>query len=232
VALSCFAIMNGSSNGRILRIAIASSLAIHLVIASVVHSSKVAASPEAKVGHAQIIYVKPPKPTPTPPPPQKLPPAKPQHSARVVRPPMHLVQQHSNKNPNTNASQNPPQIEPTGIPNGGYNFDTPGPQVTGAPTPTPTPKPACSAPDIPAKAVEAISPQAPPDAQSSNAVAKIKVDLDASGNVVGTSVYESTGYPQLDRAALDAARESRYAPEEKNCKNMPGSYLFTVTFQE
>lgn len=64
------------------------------------------------------------------------------------------------------------------------------------------------------------------------ATAKIRVDLDATGAVLRAVVYESTGYPQLDRAAVEAARESRYAPEEKNCRSTSGSYLFTVDFSE
>jgi TonB family protein len=75
------------------------------------------------------------------------------------------------------------------------------------------------------------SPTAPDTIPESGVTAKIRVNLDAEGNVRGVSVYESTGSMELDQAALAAARQSRYAPEEVNCKNVPGSYLFTVDFQ-
>ncbi len=145
-----------------------------------------------------------------------------------------MITQHAKNNRNTHVSQVKPDVEPTG-PILVTDPGTPGPANTlapEAPTPSPTPKPACSAPDIPAKALDAISPQAPPDVQTGNTTAKIKVDLDATGNVTSASVYESTGSMQLDRTALAAARASRYAPEEKNCKNVSGSYLFTVDFKE
>jgi protein TonB len=100
------------------------------------------------------------------------------------------------------------------------------------PAPAPTPKPACSAPDIPAKALDAVTPEAPPDTPVSDVTAKVEVTLDATGAVVATKIFSSTGYLQLDNAALRAARESRYAPEERDCKNVPGSYLFTVDFQD
>lgn len=99
-------------------------------------------------------------------------------------------------------------------------------------TPAATPKPACSAPDVAAKAIEAVTPQTPTDAQGIDAQAKVKVDLDASGSVTNATIYATTGSQELDMAAVRAAKASRYAPEERNCKTVPGSYLFTVDFQE
>lgn len=127
-----------------------------------------------------------------------------------------------------------PPVEPTGEPN---PIDTSGPDTgpTSGPVamPTPTARPACSAPDVQAKAIVTQSPIVPDDARPGGftGTAKVKVDLDASGNVIHTSIYESTGSMELDRAAIDAAQQSRYAPEERGCKNVSGSYLFTVDFQ-
>ena len=127
-----------------------------------------------------------------------------------------------------------PPVEPTGEPNG--PVDNPGPDVvpSGAPiVATPTPKPACSAPDVPAKALVAQPPEISDDAGANGftGTAKVKIDLDASGNVVAARIYESTGSMELDRAAVAAARSSQYAPEQRDCKNVSGSYLFTVDFQ-
>ena len=102
-----------------------------------------------------------------------------------------------------------PPVEPTGIPQPPVDISGPDAAPTGAPveaTPSPTPKPACSAPDIPAKTIVAQSPDVSED-NGFTGTAKVRVDLDASGTVVGTTIYESSGNALLDRAALSAARE-------------------------
>lgn len=126
-----------------------------------------------------------------------------------------------------------PPVEPTGDP---VVVNTAGPDIASTAAPivaTPTPRPACSAPDVPAKTLVTQSPIVPDDASAGAlaGTAKVRVDLDDSGKVVGTSIYESTGSMELDRAAISAARNSRYAPEQRDCKNVAGSYLFTVDFQ-
>jgi protein TonB len=146
---------------------------------------------------------------------------------------MHLIQQHAPQQHDTSNAVNvaqtigepaPPEATP-----GAQDQSTQGPPSS----PAPTPKPACSAPDVPAKAVDPVTPDEPEPArdQGFTGTAKIRVDLDQTGRVVGASVYSSTGSSQLDQAALQAARESRYSPEETDCKDVPGSYLFTVQFQ-
>lgn len=224
--------MNGTSNGRIVRIALAGSIAVHLIFASVVHSPRVTAAQPQKPTKGGIIVIHLPKPTPTPTPP----PTHPKHvvhqrAARTSRPHVRLIHQIAKAQ-----ASSPPEMPPGPSSTASPDIGMPGsPEPSAAPlppTPSPTPKPACSAPDVPAKAVDAISPQTPPDVSATSATAKIRVDLDAAGAVIGASVYESTGYPQLDRAALEAARESRYAPEQKNCRDVSGSYLFTVDFSQ
>lgn len=127
-----------------------------------------------------------------------------------------------------------PSAEPTGEPIAPGNTGTPGTGGTvNQPEPTATPKPSCSSPDVEAKTLVAISPDAPADATGfGEALAMIKVDLDAQGRVTGASVYKSTGSLELDRAAMAAARESSYAPEERNCQAVSGSYLFKVEFSQ
>lgn len=222
--------MSATSNGRVLRIALAASVAVHLVIAAVViHSRPVTAAPEQKPDKTYIIHLPPPRPTPPPPKPA-LP--HPQHKSAAFHPAIHVAQ----LPPSTHHDGPPiaPPIAPTGDPN---VFATPGPDDT-APTsgpiatPSPTPKPACSAPDVPAKTLVTQTAERPEDAGGYSGRAKVQVDLDASGNVLGASIYESTGSLELDRAALAAARASRYAPEERDCRNVSGSYLFIVDFEQ
>lgn len=223
--------MSAASNGRVLRIAIGASLAVHLAIAAVVYSHPVQADPEQKPRGITIIHLPPPTPTPAPPKPA-LP--HPQRKSATFTPRIHTVKLIARTDRSKGRSEIPPP-QPTGDPN---IIDTPGPDVAPTappfvPAPTPTPKPACSAPDIPAKTTDAQSPDKPDDAQAAGLVGtvKVKVDLSAAGAVLGASVYESSGSMELDQAALSAARASRYAPEERDCKNVPGSYLFTVDFQ-
>ncbi|HLI94563.1 MAG TPA: energy transducer TonB [Candidatus Baltobacteraceae bacterium] len=99
-------------------------------------------------------------------------------------------------------------IEPTGDP---FPIDNPTPGVAPTSAPivaAPTPKPACSAPDVPAKTLT-IEPPAVSDEDRDGftETAKVKVDVDAAGKVVGASIYESTGSVPLDQAAVAAAVE-------------------------
>lgn len=222
--------MSGTSNGRGIRIAIAVSLAVHLIIATLVHPRRVNAQPPEKPSPATIIHLIPPKPSPTP---------------RVI-----IARNRIRQAPHTQARRphvTPPHTSPhndgksvaiaissaaPGTPAPPDPDASPGPDA--GPTlepslPTPTPKPACSAPDVPARTTFVQSPSAS-DSATQPATAKIRVDLDADGAVRGVSIYESTGSMELDRAALEAARESHYAAEQYDCKNIPGSYLFTVDF--
>lgn len=223
--------MSAASNGRVLRIALGASLAVHLVFAAVVYSHPATAAPEQLPRHLDIIKIHIPPPTPTPPPPKPALPH-PQQKTTAFRPAVHSVKLVA-KNDNPKGPSDLPPPQPTGDPNA---IQTSGPDIapTAAPfVPSPTPKPACSAPDIPAKTVDTQVPDKPDDAQAQGLVGtvKIKVNLDAAGGVLGASIYESSGSMELDQAALSAARQSRYAPEERECKNVPGSYLFTVDFQ-
>jgi protein TonB len=222
--------MRAAENGRLIRIAIAASLAVHLIFATLLHPHPVQAQPSQQPAPTTIIHlVPPPKPTPPPPVPHKF--VHPHHAMRAHRLPMRLVHSlNRTKDAKSVAVVLPP--EPTGIPQPpDEGTPAPGAGATDGPVePAATPKPACSAPDVAARTIAVRSPVTPDDAAQSGATAKIRVDLDATGSVVGVSVYESAGSMQLDRAAIDAARNSRYAPEERECKNVPGSYLFTVDF--
>jgi TonB family protein len=220
--------MSAPSNDRILRNAIAGSLSVHLIVAAVICSRPVTAAPEQRALNMRVVQLIRPKPTPPPPKPA-LP--HPQRQSHAVRPAMHRV--HIAVVPHVDGPPiAQPPVEPTGEP---YPVDSASPDVAPTAAPivaTPTPKAACSSPDVPAKTLVAESPIITDDERNGfNGTAKVKVDLDAAGKVVGTSIYESTGSVPLDQAALAAARESRYAPEERDCKDVPGSYLFAIDFQ-
>jgi TonB family protein len=59
---------------------------------------------------------------------------------------------------------------------------------------------------------------------------QVFVRLDASGNVVETGIYKSSGNATLDAAARRAAQDSSYSPEIYRCEPIPGTYLFRADF--
>lgn len=67
-------------------------------------------------------------------------------------------------------------------------------------------------------------------AQGATGTAGVAIELSPTGSLVSESVIQSTGNPNLDRAALRSARMSRFTPEVSNCSAIGGSYLYTVTF--
>ncbi len=109
---------------------------------------------------------------------------------------------------------------------------TPAP-ATPPPTPAATRGAACTQPN--AGAAIAASPP-PPDiapaarADGTSGVALVRVQLDPSGQVTGTGVVQSTGNSSLDLVAVGMARDARYSPALRNCKPIAGDYTFSVKF--
>lgn len=94
------------------------------------------------------------------------------------------------------------------------------------------PAAACTAADVPASTTNAVQPDTP--ALSAlyhlSGTAYVQVDLDAGGAILGTSIAKTSGYYALDRAALEAARESTFQPAIHDCAPVAGSYLYVVDF--
>ena len=61
---------------------------------------------------------------------------------------------------------------------------------------------------------------------------KVKVDVDASGELRAAAVFETSGIPSFDAAALEAARDTRYSAEVSDCDHVGGSYIFEVEFAQ
>lgn len=90
----------------------------------------------------------------------------------------------------------------------------------------------CAKPNLAARTIDAMVPDRPAIAVDRGAVGTVavRVELDASGDVLGASIQYSAGDAALDAAALEAARHSRFAPEIVDCAPHSGTYLFRVDF--
>lgn len=108
--------------------------------------------------------------------------------------------------------------------------------LSGAATASPTTLPMtgpCRTPNASAAVSSPWTPDMPQiaAAQDISGVTKVRVDLDAQGNLVGSSVFKSSGNYWLDSAALVAARRSGYTAELRDCTPVAGSYAVDFEFQ-
>jgi periplasmic protein TonB len=226
---------------RFLLYGFAISIALHLIFGPFVQWKQVQ-NEEREVEKVsvtkRVTKVVTPKPTPTPPPsatPKPItqtPPPKPQpKQVRLkVEPPKTTSQSVGGA---TESQYNVKSGSQEGVPQGTLNTGPPAQPVAAAPTPAPTPARACANPNADAIATDKVTPDMPEIARQMGATgtAQIKVTLDENGRVTDANVYKSTNNRALDQAALQAAKQSKYAAEVRNCVKVAGSYLYTVTFE-
>src|SRR5438067_1234903 len=62
------------------------------------------------------------------------------------------------------------------------------------------------------------------EGQGVTGTAGVAIQLSSTGALVSEYVLQSSGNPNLDRAALLSARMSRFTPEVSNCAAIGGSY--------
>ena len=211
------------------------SIALHFIFGPFVNWKRPPEGEKEQVQKVSVTKVQTPKPTATPtPPPSPTPTPHTQTAPPHTQPPQRLkvnvvkTTSKSDTGP-SEAAYNVKTGSEQGVPQG---TATTGPPVVVAAAPTPT-KPACANPNVPATATQKVTPDMPDIARQMGAsgTAQIKVTLDANGNVTDTTVYASTHNKALDNAAMQAAKQSKYAPEVDNCVKTGGSYLYTVTFE-
>jgi TonB family protein len=117
------------------------------------------------------------------------------------------------------------------------------PIVAAAATPTPTPLPtplpsatpsvSCVTQDAP---VALLATPPPPDiapdvrGAAVSSTIRVRVDVDASGTITGTTVVEPSGNSSLDLVAVGMARAARYSPATHACKAIAGSFVFAARF--
>jgi TonB family protein len=68
--------------------------------------------------------------------------------------------------------------------------------------------------------------------QNVTGITEVRIDLDAAGRLTKSSVLASSGNRWIDRAALRAARSSRYSAEVRDCAPAGGAYAFVVDFTQ
>ncbi|MFY9664463.1 MAG: TonB family protein [Candidatus Cybelea sp.] len=197
---------------RLLLVAIALSLLIHLIIALILHPPSPTPESQAEVVSIQhrSATIAVTKTTPPPPRPKQTPAPRTPSSAPPAR-----------KGPGTRGIS-------------GGTAASPAPIVARA-TPQPTAAPSAGCVQSNAEAAVIATPP-PPDipldtrASGTSGVALVSVELDSSGQVTGAGVKQSTGNSSLDLVAVQMARDARYTPALRDCKPIAGTYAFSVKF--
>src|SRR6202035_4647424 len=99
-----------------------------------------------------------------------------------------------------------------------------------APTATPTPAPtACRRPNVPAMTLRAVEPVLPWKVArlGLSGTVIVRITLDAQSHVTDAQVQNST-IEQLRAPAFEAARQSVFQTEVRDCLPRPGTYLYAV----
>jgi TonB family protein len=87
-------------------------------------------------------------------------------------------------------------------------------------------------PSVAVSMVRAATAAYPDSLASSGAdlVVRVDVTVRADGSVKSVRVTHSSGQTDADKAALAAARSSRYHPASANCTPVEGHYAYSTTF--
>lgn len=88
---------------------------------------------------------------------------------------------------------------------------------------------ACTNPNVDARVTSPAEPALPHGSKLKGS-AVVAVTIAPDGTVAHTSVSQSSGNAAIDRATLEAAAHSTYAPKLVNCKAVEGTYLFRASF--
>ena len=210
--------MSAARTRRVLLIAIAASLLVHLLFAGYFRwkladrlSDQSQTFKVQEIRISRVLHTPPPTPPPTPAPTPVV--------RSSIAPPK--LQSHS--------AQGPPAPHVAG----------PASAPPPAPTTPPTPAP------ISTRAGACVSANADPTveatpgmteipaavrASKTSGTAAIQVSLDPLAHVTAAAVTQSTGNPGLDSVALALARDATYTPKYSACKPVAGTYTFTVKF--
>jgi TonB family protein len=219
------------------------SVALHVIIGPFIRFERTPDAPE-KVETVKVEKMPTPpptpKPTPTPqptppptPPPKQTPP--PEQPRQIKINTLKQTSQSNNESSeaaNTHTAGSTTGV-PVGTPTGAAATEPPAPPPTAPPaTPVPTPPPACKNPNVPPHVVAAAQPDTPPIAQQQGITGDVEVvvTLDANSRQSQPPTVRKSPSRILNAAAIDAARQSRFQTEIRNCTPIAAQYLFIVEF--
>ncbi|HEY8298095.1 MAG TPA: TonB family protein [Candidatus Baltobacteraceae bacterium] len=214
---------------RVLLIAFAISLLVHLVVAYFLRFTLNPRNdrPEAVSVERTVVTIVRATPRaiarlrPTPHPISAPPPAK--RSTQKVRP-HPVLSAAPGKGASSGSAGNGPK-------SGGARPSRPAPSAP--PSAVPSPAAGCPRPEAsPAVLVPPEPPDIAPQVRAAGAggIAAIDVKLDSKGSVLAATVSHSTGNGDLDAVAVSMARGATYAPGYVACRAVAGDYIFSVKF--
>lgn len=110
---------------------------------------------------------------------------------------------------------------------------TPEPVPAPEPPPPPAPAPAQARIDAPPRLTQAIKPDYPKGARQRGEEGDVALELtiDAGGRVEAVAVAASSGFPELDAAAVRAAGKARFIPAKAGRVAVPSAARITVNFR-
>lgn len=173
----------------------------------------------------------PPKNTPEPPKPKQIKINTIKTDAKPVGGPVEQANTHTQGSVNGVPNGTPTGVA-TQVPISTAPPATPAPPPPPTPAPTPTPL-ACANPNVPAKTVNAVQAETPTLAQQQGISGEVTVlvSLDENSKLSTPPTVQKSPSVLLNKAAIDAARQSTYQTEIRNCKPIAATYRFIVEFQ-
>lgn len=179
-------------------------------------------APPAEVVAAPSVQVAPPEPTPEPPKPKPKPQPKPKPKPKPVPPPP-VVPPPPSEKAITTPVEPPPVQEAAPPPAAPSTPDAEKDDTLGAPV---------EPPRIDAKRRNNPAPAYPPLSRrrGEEGVVILELMITAEGKVAELKVNQSSGFPRLDQAALDAVERWRYEPARRNGVAIEYRYLQPVRF--
>ena len=218
--------------------ALAASLALHLLFALALFTLANWAArftpPSIEVSAIEFSFAELDSPAPPAAPPPEPPPSPPQ----ISKPP-------ESEAPDIPAAQPPPPPPETSKPpeREALNIpDAPASNLQAAqppnlpaaePPPPPAPAPIQARIDAPPRPLKAIRPEYPKASRQRGEEGDVVLvlSINAQGQVVSASVAESSGYQELDAAAIRAANKARFSPAKRGRTAVASEARVTITFR-
>ena len=165
-----------------------------------------------------------PEPEPEPPPPEPEPESEPPPPEPEPPPPPEP------EPPPPEPEPPPPEPEPLPPP---PEPEPPPPEPEPPPPPEPEPAPRQARIDAPPRQLKPIRPDYPKEARQRGEEGDVVLELsiDERGRVAAAAVALSSGHPELDAAALRAAKKARFVPAKSGSRPVAADARLTIEFR-